>query len=508
MYYGHQYLFDVSHSSMTGGNLSFSKDNLNKLEYSFNSIERVGTPGVTGAGNPNPTVKLKIDEGIVTNISYYFDPSRTGADSPVSDGSYLDVTDSPYKGTFLVESIQGATITRGADIIRYPLLNEPEAAADVNQATYMTSSVKAVGSIGAIRIVNPGGFYTRLPVVTGIQSTRQIERVAINAPGTEYAVGTYSGVPIGGDGEGGFVEIIVADGTDDAGVSIPGQIQKVTVTSPGKNYTTATIDVEAITGILGSGLTGSGAELVVVIPASGTGASVFTQGDKVGKIKKLKNNNFGYDYPHDYTLRPEITFPINAQLTSTSILDSITVTDPGSGYSQAPAVVITGGGGTGAIAEATIKNGRLDLIIVKDPGAGYSSTPAVALRSSFNYVVNLDLGLLQFAFPHGIANGSAVTLNVVDTGDGAEFPLAAGAIGRLNGTTTYYAITGSANSLEPDQLKLAITASNANLGDAISYVNAGSGRQQLLTESFGGAATANVITSTFLEGELVYQGDS
>ena len=41
MYYGHQYLFDVSHSSMAGGNLSFSKDNLYKLEYSFNSIERV-----------------------------------------------------------------------------------------------------------------------------------------------------------------------------------------------------------------------------------------------------------------------------------------------------------------------------------------------------------------------------------------------------------------------------------------------------------------------------------
>ena len=255
-------------------------------------------------------------------------------------------------------------------------------------------------------------------------------------------------------------------------------------------------------------MTGSGAELEVVIPASGTGASIFTQGDKVGKIKKLKNNNFGYDYPHDYTLRPEITFPINAQLTSTSILDSITVTDPGSGYSQAPAVVITGGGGTGAVAEATIKNGRLDQIIVKDPGAGYSSTPTVALRSSFNYVVNLDLGLLQFAFPHGIANGSQVTLNVVDTGDGADFPLAAGAVGRLNGTTTYFAITGSANSLEPDQLKLAITAANAELGDAISYVNAGTGRQQLLTESFGGGATANVITSTFLEGELVYQGSS
>ena len=137
-----------------------------------------------------------------------------------------------------------------------------------------------------------------------------------------------------------------------------------------------------------------------------------------------------------------------------------------------------------------------------------SSEPTVALKSSFNYVVNLDLGLLQFAFPHGIQQGAQVTLNVVDTGDGADFPLAAGALGRLNGTTTYFAIAGSANSLEPDQLKLAITAANAELGDSITFANAGTGRQQLLTTSFGATATANVITSTFLEGELVYQGDS
>ena len=52
MYYGHQYVFDVSHGTMVGTNLSFSKDNLYKLEYSFNSIERVGTPGLTGQGLP------------------------------------------------------------------------------------------------------------------------------------------------------------------------------------------------------------------------------------------------------------------------------------------------------------------------------------------------------------------------------------------------------------------------------------------------------------------------
>ena len=508
MYYGHQYLFDVSHSSMLGSNLSFSKDNLYKLEYSFNSIERVGTPGVTGEGQPTPTVKLKVDRDFVTNISYYFDPSRTGDTSPIDENSYLDIVDSPYLGTFIITETGGETITTGPVILKFALQNEPEGNANITQTTYTTSSKKAVGAIGDIRLINSGGFYAKLPVVTNIQSSRKIERVAINEPGTEYAVGTYNSVPIAGDGEGGLVSITVADGTDSEGENVPGQIQSVVITSPGKGYTTASIDIESIEGILGPGLTGSGAEIEVVIPSFGSGAVIFTKGEKVGKIKKLKNNNFGYDYPHDYTLRPEITFPINAQLTSTSILDSISVTDPGSGYSQAPTVIITGGGGSGAIAEATIRNGRIDAINIKDPGAGYSTAPDIELKSTFNYVVNIDLGLLQFAFPHGIANGSEVTLNVVDTGSGAEFPLSAGATGRLNATTTYYAITGSANSLENDQMKLAITAANAELGDGLTFVNAGEGRQQLLTTSFGATAEANVITSTFLEGEQVYQGSS
>ena len=508
MYYGHQYLFDVSHSSMLGTNLSFAKDNLYKLEYSFNSIERVGTPGLTGQGQPTPTIKLKVDRSIVTNISYYFDPSRTGTDSPIDSNSYLDVVDSPYLGTFTVTEIAGATITTGATSFKFLLANEPEGNANITTTTYTTSSKKAVGSIGDIRLINSGGFYSKLPIVTGIQSSRKIERIQITEPGTEYAIGVYNSVPISGDGEGGFVTITVANGQDAEGATIPGQIQSVDITSPGKGYTTASIDIESIEGILGSGLTGSGADISVIIPAFGTGAVIFAKGTNVGKIKKLKNNNFGYDYTHDYTLRPEITFPINAQLTSTSILDSITVTDPGSGYSQSPAVILTGGGGSGAIAEASIRNGRIESIIIKDPGAGYSSSPTVELRSSFNYVVNLDLGLLQFAFPHGIANGSEVTLNVVDTGDGVEFPLSSGATGRLNGTTTYYAITGTTNSLENDQMKLAITPANAELGDGLAFVNAGTGRQQVLTKAFGAAAEANVITSTFLEGELVYQGSS
>ena len=49
------------------------------------------------------------------------------------------------------------------------------------------------------------------------------------------------------DGEGGLVTIVVADGTNDDGDTIPGQIQSVTITTPGKGYTTANIDIVYIT---------------------------------------------------------------------------------------------------------------------------------------------------------------------------------------------------------------------------------------------------------------------
>ena len=216
------------------------------------------------------------------SISYYFDPSRTGTDSPIDSNSYLDIVDSPYLGTFDITSTAGGTITQGPNIFKFLLSNEPEGNANIITTTYTTSSKKAVCSIGDIRLINSGGFYSKLPIVTGIQSSRKIERIEIEEPGTEYAPGVYNSVPISGDGEGGFVQITVADGQDEEGTTIPGQIQIVDITSPGKGYTTASIDIESIEGILGSGLTGSGAVINVVIPAFGTGAVIFAKGTNVG----------------------------------------------------------------------------------------------------------------------------------------------------------------------------------------------------------------------------------
>ena len=497
--YGQQYTFDTSHSSMQGHYLSFYRDNLYKIEYTFKNIVRRGTPGFDEPGN-SPFISFKVTDD-AANISYYADPSDLSLDGPVDNTSYIDVQPSPYIGSFVITDLAGGTITSGPNKFKFELLFEPEKVAVASSSYYSTSSTKAVGPISKIRLVNGGGFYKKLPIVSDIVSSRKIERVDIIEPGTEYEAGEYFSVPILGDGTGGKVSILVDGTTDPAG-----QIVEVTVTDPGKGYTTAFIDVDAIDGILGPGLAGSGAELEVVIPPKGSGASIFTKGTNVGKIKKLRNNNFGFNYTHDYTLRPEITFPVNLQLVNTSILSSIKVVDPGTGYTTPPEVIIEGGGGSGAIAQALVKNGRISDILVKNPGSGYSTAPTVSLKSSFTYVVNLDLGLFQFSFPHGIQNGAEVTFSVQDLGEGSSFPLTS--FGYIDPDQIYYAIAGSSAGLEDDQLRIALTPQDAVSGNYISFANAGTGRQIILTSSFGGSAEAIVETGRFLSGEFVFQGEA
>ena len=503
---GHAYVFDLADPSNFGYYLSFSQDNQYKLEYSFNNITREGTPGVPTTSTA-PFVKFTV-LGDVTNISYYFDPSRVGANSPVGDKSFIDVIKTPYDGTFTISEI--ITDTE----FRFPLVREPEQTSaevgtdefDNAYSYYSTTSTKAVGPINSIKLVSPGGFYKKLPIISDIASYRQIEKINITDGGTEYAPGVYYDVGILGDGEGAKATITV-EIDDETG---SGTITGVAITDPGKGYTTASIDIDAIPGILGPTLAGSGAALEVVIPEEGSGASVFLTGRNIGKIKRLKNNEFGYGYSHDYTLRPEISFPVNLQLFNTSILTQIKITNPGSGYTSAPAVVIEGGGGEGAQAEAIVKNNRLSEIVIKNPGQGYSSEPTVTLKSEFNYVVNLDLNYLQFNFPHGITTGAAVQFRADDVGttEGElPKPSSVGLTSLVEGQV-YYAIAGNQNSLESDQIRFALTPQAAATGDFITFLTQGSGRQVLLTEVFGGTAEAIVSTSRFLEGEEVFQGPS
>jgi hypothetical protein len=58
-----------------------------------------------------------------------------------------------------------------------------------------------------------------------------------------------------------------------------------------------------------------------------------------------------------------------------------TITDGGCGYTNAPVILIQGGGGNGATARAVITDGRVTAIIITDAGIGYTSPPRIVIAS-------------------------------------------------------------------------------------------------------------------------------
>lgn len=78
-------------------------------------------------------------------------------------------------------------------------------------------------------------------------------------------------------------------------------------------------------------------------------------------------------------------------------VSSIEITSGGTGYTSAPTVALTGGGGTGALATASISGGAVTGITITNPGSGYTSVPTVA-------------------FTGGAGSGAAATAELGDGG--------------------------------------------------------------------------------------------
>ncbi len=518
MTYGHTYRFDVSDSSNEGVILNFSRDDTNRVTYTFNNVFRSNVPaGLVGA-----FVDFIVDEE-AGQLSYYFNASSLeNSNNFVLNDSSISLRETPYNGTFRVFRVLNDTQ------LLFELPYEPECdayvdSASTNTASYVSYSPTSSGSISEISIFNNGGYFKVLPTLSDILCPRKIEKVEILNGGTEYEPGIYRDIPILGDGTGGLVDIIVTPETIENELEeeiITGRITNVEIVNVGENYTQAFIDINTIPGILGSAFNGSGASLNVVIPAAGIGHSLLPFSSKVGSIRKLSSLNIGFDYTHDYTLKPQIKFPISVQLINAKIISEIVITNPGFGYTSNPIVLIEGGGGTGASAVATVKNNRVSSIDIVSSGSGYFSVPNIIIQSKILYVVNLDLNLLQFRVPHGIPNGATIKLraDVVDGDVTKLLPLINypggmqnliddenSVSGSYQTTLSLAAIVGESNGLLPNQIRLAINENEALLNNYLTFSTAGSSSQNILTEVFGAKATATLKLSEFLGDETIVQ---
>ena len=76
-------------------------------------------------------------------------------------------------------------------------------------------------------------------------------------------------------------------------------------------------------------------------------------------------------------------------------LTNVTVNSGGTGYTT-PHILLVGGGGSGATAVARVSQGVIIGIILTNPGSGYTSAPTVVIRD-----------------PSPRAKGASATINYV-----------------------------------------------------------------------------------------------
>lgn len=100
-------------------------------------------------------------------------------------------------------------------------------------------------------------------------------------------------------------------------------------------------------------------------------------------IGGLQGQLFNTTWTSDVPQPPHCT-PHKATATATVVNGFVvgaTIVDSGCGYTNAPAVLIQGGGGSGATATATVSNGVVAAINIVSAGSGYTDAPTIRIAS-------------------------------------------------------------------------------------------------------------------------------
>jgi FtsP/CotA-like multicopper oxidase with cupredoxin domain len=210
------------------------------------------------------------------------------------------------------------------------------------------------------------GFAGGTPSIAAIANTTgSLDGVTLLSPGSGYSepVANLSG----GGGSGALAKATL-------------KVTTVTLTNPGSGYTTApTVTIsDTFPG------TGAGAFAIATIPMGtafnatplDTGLpAVFRVTQPAPIIKNaVYNAAYGASYPVDSYVRIQ---DMNINFFTGGPLSGINVIGGGAGYTSIPLVSITGGGGTGAFAYATVSGGHVTSVQLSNPGTGFTSAPTI-----------------------------------------------------------------------------------------------------------------------------------
>lgn len=123
------------------------------------------------------------------------------------------------------------------------------------------------------------------------------------------------------------------------------------------------------------------ADKVYKVDKDGNSVAIITLPSSTGAcgIQWCDSSSFGeYVFICDGTVGWVVKEDFSATQISNTGITSIVLTNGGTGYTTAPTVTISGGGGSGATAEATVSGGIVTSLIMTNPGTGYTSDPIVS----------------------------------------------------------------------------------------------------------------------------------
>ncbi len=162
-------------------------------------------------------------------------------------------------------------------------------------------------------------------------------------------------------------------------------------TAPTSNPKIAAATAQVVNGfVVGANITDGGYgytnnPVVTISGGGGSGAkAVAYQVNGVVVSITITNPGSGYTSSPTITIAPPPSPPRKATATAQVVNGFVVgtkITDGGFGYDTAPAVLLIGGGGSGAAASATVANGVVTGITITNPGSGYTSAPIVRIAS-------------------------------------------------------------------------------------------------------------------------------
>ena len=220
-----------------------------------------------------------------------------------------------------------------------------------------------------------------------------------------------------------------------------GPISKLDITNKGQNYYSLPSIISINSGI-------------------GTGALLEPSSTSIGKIKKTKIKDIGFDFPSDFTVRPSASLPQIAKIEPLASFESIGITSFGRGYSSAPKLLVFDGKTNQIVPEVDLRYniGDSQVTILRNSYGLYNLTPTILPIQNSNGV-----GISSVGF-NTTTNDVTITLSVgFSTAD--SFPFAVNDKVLVENISIGVNSTGRGyNSSDYDYQLFTINYVDANLG--------------------------------------------